>query len=126
MCYINVRSFKNKTTYLNKSYYNKFAIYDTWLNCTATNSTYMYINALLPSGYFMHHIEQTGGVAVIYKQHLNLKLCNLDGKFSQFEYIKCSLKTDDNNIDIVVFYSPPPPPPHTQSNRFIFSKFMNE
>ena len=127
MCYMNVRSFKNITTYLNKSYYNKFSINDTWLNCTATNSTYMYINALLPSGYFMHHIdrnnEQTGGLAVVYKQHLNLKLCNLDGKFSQFEYIKCRLNTDDNNIDIVVFYSPPPP--HTHTHKVIDSLSVN-
>ena len=61
----------------------------------------MYINALLPSGYSFDHIDKNnGGVAVIYKQHLNLKLCNLDEKFSQFEYIRCTLKTDGNNIDI--------------------------
>ena len=51
----------------------------------------------LPAGYSMHHIDRDNehtksGVAVIYKQHLNLKPCNLDEKFAQFEHIKCTLK----------------------------------
>ena len=60
MSYMNVRSVNNKTTYLLiilQQIVNIFAICETWFNCTATNSTY--INALLPSGYSMHHIDRS-------------------------------------------------------------------
>ena len=48
MCYNNVRSVKNKTTYLydciTSHNYDIFAICETWLNYEATND--VYINAL--------------------------------------------------------------------------------
>ena len=82
MCYINVRSIKNKITYLfdyiTSHNYDISAICETWLNCKATND--VYINALLPPGYTIHHVDRDneatgGGVAIIHKQCLNIKLC---------------------------------------------------
>ena len=90
MCYINVRSVKNKTTYLfdciTSHNYDIFAICETWLNCEAIND--VYINALLPLGNTIHHVDRDnqatgGGVAIIHKQCLNIKLC-VNVKFTQF------------------------------------------
>ena len=52
------------------------------LNCEATH--YVYIND--------RDNEATGGgVAIIHKQCLNIKLCN-NVKFTQFEGLQCTLK----------------------------------
>ena len=75
MCYIIVRTVKNKTTYLfdciTSHNYDIVVICETWLNCEAPND--VYINALLPPGYIIHHIDRDneatgGGADIIHKQ----------------------------------------------------------
>ena len=60
MCYINTRSLKNKTIYLNDyittNKYDLTAFSETWLNSTDDNATY--INALLPEGYDLKHVDR--------------------------------------------------------------------
>ena len=128
MCYINVRSVKNKTTYLfdyiTSHNYDIFAICETWLNCKATND--VYINALLPPGYTIHHVDRDneatgGGVAIIHKQCLNIKLC-VNVKFTQFECLQCTLKVGNTDTDLIVFYRPPPSP----VNKLTTHQFLSE
>ena len=128
MCYINAGSIKNKTTFLNDHIstcnYDIFAITGTWLNCEATNNTY--INALLPPGYSIYHTdrmnEERGGcVALIYRQHIFV-IQHDTGKPKQFEYLKCTVKLNRSAIDVIVFYRPPP----SQQNNFTTREFMEE
>ena len=69
------------------------AISETWLGCEATNDTT--INSLLPSGYSIIHADRNsnqrgGGVALIFKEHLHLKLFETI-TFKQFEFMKCTM-----------------------------------
>ncbi len=104
--------------------YDIFGICETWLNCEATNDTH--INSLLPPGYCIHHVDRAnngtgGGVALVYKQHLNIKILPTN-QYTQFEHIHCSLITKTTNVDITVFYRPPP----SQLNGFTSSRFLEE
>ena len=60
MCYINTRSVRNKTIFLNDFIsthnFDLFAISETWLGCKATND--IHINSILPGGYMMHHVDR--------------------------------------------------------------------
>ena len=60
MCYINTRSLKNKTIYLNDyiaiNKYNLIAFSERWLNNTDDNAPY--INVLLPEGYDLKHVDR--------------------------------------------------------------------
>lgn len=114
MCYVNARSVKNKTVFLNDYIsthnYDLFAISETWLNCEATNDTY--INALLPPGYAIYHVdreheERGGGVALIHKQCIDVTK-HRTIRLTQFEYLKCTVQLNKLNIDLIVFYRPPP------------------
>lgn len=127
LCYINARSIKNKAVYLcdyiTTHHYDLFVISETWLNCPATNDSY--INALLPPGYSIHHADRDtqrgGGVAIVYKQSLQLRCCRTDS-YEQFEHLKCSLNLNNSNIEFIVFYRPPPSPTNTLST----SSFLTE
>ena len=97
---------------------------ETWLNCKATND--VYINALLPQGYTIHHVDRDndatgGGVAIIHKQCLNIKLC-VNVKFTQFDCLQCTLKVGNTNTDLIVFYRPPPSP----VNKLTTHQFLSE
>ena len=128
MCYINVGSVKNKTTYLfdciTSHNYDFFAICETWLNCEATND--VYINALLSPDYNIHHVdrdkEATGGVVVIiHKQCLNIKLF-VNVKCTQFECLQCTLKVGNTNTDLIVLYIHPLSP----VNKLTTHQFLSE
>lgn len=119
---------RNKTAFLHDhiltNSFDIFAISETWLNCTATNDTY--INALLPAGYSMMHVdrpnEQTGGgIALVHKEHISMRQCHLT-VYTQFEYIMCTVCLTNNTIDIVVIYRPPP----SRQNNFKTSVFLSE
>ena len=93
MCYVNSRSVRNKTIFLNelKSIHNfdLFAISETWLGCNVTNN--IHINSILPDGYMMHHVDRNserrgGGIDLIYKMCLEVRPNKLL-KFTQFEHM---------------------------------------
>ena len=95
MCYINARSVRNKTIFLNDFIsthtFDLFAISETWLGCEATND--IHINSILPDGYMMHHVDRNserrgGGIALIYKVCLEVRPNKLL-KFTQFEHMSC-------------------------------------
>ena len=116
MRFINVRSVRNKTIFLNDFIsthnFDLFAISETWLGCEATNHTH--INSTLPDGYMMHHVDRNskrrgGGITLINKMCLEVSPNKLP-KFTQFEHMSCRVIINKINIDIVVFYRPPTSP----------------
>ena len=128
MCYINVRSVKNKTTYLfdciTSHNYDIFAICETWLNSKATND--VYINALLPPGYTIHHVDRDNeatydNITIIHKQYMNIKLC-VNAKFTQFECLQYTLKVGNTNTELIAFYRPFPSP----VNKLPTHQFLSE
>ena len=107
MCYINARSVRNKTIFLNDFIsthnFDLFAISQTWLACEATHD--IHINSILPDGYIMRHVDpnsRAGGIALIYKMCLEVRPNKLL-KFTQFEHMSCRVIINKINIDIVVF-----------------------
>ena len=117
----------NKTIFLHDHIlthgYDIFGICETWF-CSDTADTH--INALLPPGYSIHHVnrhndERGGGVALVYKDSIPIKLCK-HVFLTQFEYMKCSVELNKKNIDIFVVYRPPPSP----TNGLTVSAFITE
>ena len=107
MCYINSRSLKNKTLYLNDYItthkYDLVAFTETWFNSTDNNESY--INALVPDGYAIQHVDRGngqrgGGVALIHRTSIILKKEKMM-KFTQFEVLMCSLKLNNKAISIL-------------------------
>ena len=116
MRYINARSVRNKTIFLNyfisTHNFDLFAISEAWLGCEATND--IHINSILPDGYMMYHVDRNserrgGGITLIYKMCLEVRPNKLL-KFTQFEHMSCRVIINKINIDIVVFYRPPTSP----------------
>ena len=77
LCYINSRSVKNKTLYLNDYItthdHDLVAFSETWFNSTDDNDPY--ISALLPDGYDIRHVDREqgkrgDGVALMYKNSI--------------------------------------------------------
>ncbi len=104
MCYINARSVQNKTLVLNDFIQTNnldiFAISETWLNPGAPTATY--INALLPPGYSIYHVDRDtdsrgGGVAVIYRTCMRMKQ-SVHNRLTQFEYIQCTLNINNKKL----------------------------
>lgn len=117
----------NKTIFLHDHIvthsYDIFAICETWFRSDNGDT---YINALLPPGYDIHHIdrpnsERGGGVALVYKQHLSIKLSE-HAPCEQFEQLKCTLIINKHFFDIFVIYRPPP----TVTNNLSVAQFMDE
>ena len=98
MFYINARSVKNKTLYLNDYIatheYDLIAISETWFMDSDSNE--VYINALLPAGYGIKHMDRDGGgVALIYKQSINIQKTERMKYTQSNEY---SLKSSDDKF----------------------------
>ena len=98
-----VHLFKRQHTY---TCLDIVAICETWLGISDHDDTC--VNGLLPDGYAIHRADRTdgrrgGGVALIYKQCLDIK-CNKTDKYAQFEYLLCSIVVNNSSISIVVVY----------------------
>ncbi len=113
--YINAGSVNNKTIFLHDYIYSHdydiFAICETWFTAATSQTS---INALLPPGYAIHHIdrhddERGGGVALVYKQHMPITLCP-NTRLSEFEFLQCTMTINNRRTDIFVVYRPPPSP----------------
>ena len=84
-------------------------ITETWLrNGDQDNLT---IQQLTPTGYSIHHAPRLtrrgGGVAVLFKDTLNLTKEQNDCSFNTFELIETKLQTSGEAIRICVVYRPP-------------------
>ena len=127
-CYINSRSLKNKTLYLNyyitTHEYDLVALTETWFNSTDNNESY--IHALVPDGYSIQHVDKDngqrgGGVAQIHKTSIKLKKEKMV-KFTQFKVLMCSLKLNNTSISMFIIYRPPP----TKQNGLSAIWFLDE
>ncbi len=107
--YINSRSVKNKTLYLNdyiSTYNYDFAAFsETWFMASDDNNTY--INSLVPNGYAIKHIDRDdgrrgGGIALIYKQCFNIKQVEIV-KNTQFECIMCTFTLNTTCIKLTTY-----------------------
>ena len=70
----------------------------------ASDDNDTYINALVPTGYSIKHVDRDdgrrgGGVALIYKQSLHIKQ-TVHQAYTQFEYMLCALTI--KNICIII------------------------
>ena len=128
MCYINTRSLKNKTIYLNDyittNKYDLIAFSETWLNSTDDNAPY--INALLPEGYDLKHVDREngqrgGGVALAHK--VSVRVANIQSlNYKQFEAMRTTLSINNKSILLFVVYRPPP----SNQNGLTTSSFIEE
>ena len=123
---LNSRSLKNKTLYLNDYItthkYDLVAFTETWFNSTDNNESY--INALVPDGYAIQHVDRDngqrgGGVALIHRTSIKLKKEKIM-KFNQFEVLMCLLNLNNTVISMFIIYRPPP----TQQNRLSAAGFL--
>ena len=92
--------------------------------CNDNNNSY--INALLPEGYAIHHVDRGsgkrgGGVALINKKLLKLK--NTDTVvYKQFKSMMSTLTINNSSFIIYVIYRPPP----SQQNGYNVNCFLDE
>ena len=124
---MNVRSVKNKATSIcdfvvsNKT--DILAITETWLGTEIDKTV---LSELVPDGYAIHHISRNGqkggGVAIIYKSNIYLKLLKFDQCFTHFERLECCFKTKNQKVRVCVVYRPPP----SRKNNFKNTIFFNE
>ena len=129
MCFQNVRSVRNKTLYLNDhiatSNYDIMAICETWLTNTCELDDGI-VNELLPNGYAIERVDRNngetgGGLAMIYKTHLKVKLITQTA-YSQFECIYGMFNIDNTPTNVFAIYRLPP----TERNGLKTSDFLDE
>ena len=113
--FLNVRSIRNKTIYLNDyiatKNYDIAILCETWLIESDERDT-VCVNELLPDGYTIERVDRNngqigGGLAIVYKQHIQLKF-NHHTSTNQFEYILCTINVKNKSTSICAVYRPPP------------------
>lgn len=130
MCCVNVRSVKNKTIsladYVVSNDFDVIAITETWLG---TSVDAQCLGELVPQGYDILHVPRQnnrpgGGVAVLYKASISLKLLDstVSQSYSHFEYLDCKMEINHQTIYLSVVYRPPP----SKSNGLRNSIFFDE
>ena len=112
------------TTSFTTHNYDLVVFTETWFNSTDNNESY--INALVPDGYAIQHVDRAngqrgGGVALIHRTSIKLKKEKMM-KFNQFEVLMCSLNLNNTVISMFIIYRPPP----TQQNRLSAAGFLDQ
>ena len=120
--YWNADSVKNKTAsiydYLCQNNIDILTLVETWLFSEDKENS-VYLNEMLPKGYCVTLCSRPngrvgGGICVIYKDSLHLKVKNSSNRsstYSQFEFLDCSIRlTSDqrSSVRLVAVYRPPP------------------
>lgn len=129
-CSLNTRSIKNKTVslsdFISSHDYDVVALTETWLGSTVDRSC---LGELIPTGYEIKHVPRQsnrhgGGVAVIYKERLSLKVLDStkNQNITQFEFMECNLNIGPANLHLSVVYRPPP----SKGNGMQKSTFFDE
>jgi exonuclease III len=124
---MNARSVRNKvlmiTEYITDNDIDIAGITETWLS-ESDNDT-MTVNDLCPAGYRLHQIPRKtrgGGVAIICKQSLDIKMCPLVNSKSSFEYIEVIISHQSTSTRLIVVYRPPP----SAKNKLTPAMFMED
>ncbi|KXJ18376.1 RNA-directed DNA polymerase from mobile element jockey [Exaiptasia diaphana] len=109
-CLLNTRSLNKKTLrvkdYIVEHNFDIFAVTETWLK----DDSDFEIRDVCPSGYSISHLPRKnrsgGGVAVIYRNSFNVKLCE-SAVYNSFESIELKFRSHDQVFCVVVVYRPP-------------------
>ena len=113
ICQLNARSVNNKTHSLHdfiiQNDFDLIAITETWLVQDTGSVT---INELVPPTYRILHLPRQdgrvgGGVAVIYKANIGLKLYHEIERYSQFEHLECSMVAGGSKLHLFIVYRTP-------------------
>ncbi|MCK5882742.1 MAG: hypothetical protein KAG61_03570, partial [Bacteriovoracaceae bacterium] len=95
---------------------------ETWLGKDSLN-----IGGIVPEGYEIANKPREsgrgGGVAIIYRQNIQLKRVASTNMFSSFEHIEVVVKVKSDHIRIVSIYRPPPTKANKHTNRQFFEEF---
>jgi exonuclease III len=114
VCCLNAQSVVNKTDsisdFIISNDFDLVALTETWLKEDTPQSI---IQDLVPDGYSIKHLPRPGarrggGVAIIYKSTIDLKLHNNTTIYSSFEQLSVTIHTKFKDIPISVIYRPPP------------------
>jgi hypothetical protein len=126
---LNAQSVKNKALsvadYVVSQDIDVLALTETWLGTTIDKKVKA---ELKPTGYKLKHIprpnKQGGGVGILYKSGLTVRILDstLNGAFTHFEHMDCSLTAGDITVRLCIIYRPPP----SKENRFKNSIFFDE
>ena len=109
MITFNCRSIRNKIvnilTYLDMHDIDICMMQETWLN----KGDSAVAQEIKDQGYKIHSQRRLrgdigGGVAIIYKPSILVRRCSPQSKFKSFEYISCTVHTNDKTIRIVNIY----------------------
>ncbi len=126
---MNVRSIRNKTTYINDHIstcnYDIVVLCETWLTLS-DESNEVCVNELVPDGYNIHRVDRNtgqrgGGLAIIYKKNIRPTF-RKHVTFIQFESMMCTINIDKHTVCICAVYRPPP----TTQNGLTTSAFLSE
>lgn len=85
------------------------ALSETWLGTSIDKSV---TSAFLPEGYDIHQVsrkeQRGGGIAVVFKKNLDVKLIKDDCDFTHFELLECKIAVKNQHFRLCVIYRPPP------------------
>jgi len=110
--HLNARSICNKSEetsqFIVDNNIDILAITETWL--TGTETDHLPVRCTTPNGYDIIHKPRTrgkgGGVAVIFKKELTVKLQTSDS-FLSFEHLEVTVSTGNDSIRLICIYRPP-------------------
>lgn len=131
VCSINVRSVKNKadsvSDFVTSNDIDILAITESWLGSVIDKNV---ISTLVPTGYDFQHMPRPsgksgGGVGVLYKSGLNLKITNStsSSQFTHFEHMDCCINTGKVSFSLCVVYRPPPSKINGFKNTIFFDEW---
>jgi exonuclease III len=128
MCHLNARSVNNKThslrDFITTNDLDLIAITETWLGRDTDDTV---IAELLPPTYDLLHIPRPngrtgGGVGVIYKKNISLRLHHEVDHYTQFEHLECTMFAAEARLHLFIVYRPPP----STNNGLSHNAFLDE
>ena len=127
LCFLNVRSMRNKTEkikdFIVENNYDVSALAETWLS--PGDKDLSVIAEVVPTGFkILHQPRESGrggGLAVIYKDNIDIKLLSSNG-YRSFEHMEFFMRTVSKCIRLCVVYCPPP----SAANGLTIKLFMDE
>ena len=134
LAYINPWSINNKTTaiydFIETNKIDLLAVTESWMKTKEEGSVeYIFEHEMLPKSHQMvlvprSNAKRGGGIAVIYKKEIKLKVMQFTGKlYKQFEYAVCSVNINKTLIKLIIVYRPVPTKVNTLNVRLFWKEF---
>ena len=129
LCLLNARSLCNKALevcdHITEHKVDLMCITETWYKADEKRNS-VAIAEVTPPGYRTEHIPRVtgrgGGVAIIHKQSITVKLPTNKPSFSSFEHLQAQLIKDSIHFNIIVIYRPQP----SKKNKTTFTQFIDD